>query len=276
MRSYREFVHARREAALHEFAVGDNASAPGARIVILRTAFWRSEGSQRIIWLTSFAPLRMTTIRVAYKRRHGAVPVHGAGMLKAPVNGNPARPPGFEANLFRPRGVASIIEIAEVLAGKNIPIAVEKGQTQVLGQSLELAPVVGVVGEDGVVFDARADEVVIARIVQIGALEARRRNFVDPQRFDPGVANIARVGGTGHAAEAVRHRTAITGGQKLPLLQGEVRQLVDADEDELGTLIAIDIVLVAAVAEARGRAVLPGNDALRFVVAAIRITRYVS
>src|SRR5260370_9008862 len=65
------------------------------------------------------------------------MPVDRAGMLEAPVDGNPPRPPRFEAYFFRPRSVPPIIENIEILAGENVPIAFEKRAAQMLGQRFE-------------------------------------------------------------------------------------------------------------------------------------------
>ena len=110
--------------------------------------------------------------------------------------------------------------------------------------------------------------------------------MIDPQRFYPGVADVARVGRAGHvranglpcplAACVCLDGAAIAAGQKLPLFQREVRQLIDADEQKLRALVLVHVVFVAAIAEARCRAVLPRDDMLRFVVLAIVRLRYVA
>src|SRR5579859_6854322 len=96
-----------------------------------------------------------------------------------------------------------------------------------------------------------------------------------PTALHPGVADVAGIGSASHAGNdgllaAVGalekfDRTAVAAAEKLPLLEREVRQLVDADEQELGALVAVDVVFVAAVAEPRGRAVFPGDDVLGVV-----------
>src|SRR2546427_9150926 len=139
------------------------------------------------------------------------MPVNGAGMLKSPVDGNPPRQPGVEPNFLRPRRVTPDIEDVEVLPGKDVSIAVEKRAPQVFRQGFERAAVLDVVGGNGVVIDARADEVVVARIVQIPTLEARRGLLIDPQRFDPGVTDVSGIRSGRHVAEASRHTTAIAG-----------------------------------------------------------------
>src|ERR1700704_4500661 len=83
--------------------------------------------------------------------------------------------------------------------------------------------------------------------------------------------NVAGVTRPRHARKASRNRTAIARSQELPLLQRKVSQLVEPDEQELRTLIAINIVLVAAVTKARGRAITPSNDGLCFVVAPVQL-----
>src|SRR5579875_235450 len=56
----------------------------------------------------------------------GGVPVDGGGMLEAPVNGNPARPPGFGGDGFGAKDVGGGVEIGKILAGENGRVAVEK------------------------------------------------------------------------------------------------------------------------------------------------------
>src|SRR5579864_6704764 len=177
------------------------------------------------------------------------MPIHGTGMLEAPINRNPARPPRLEANLLGPSRVAAVIENIEVLSRENVPIALKKRQAQVFGQRLERAPIVGVVRVNGIVVDPRANEVVVARIVQISALETRGRHFVHPQSLDPSVADVAGVRCSSHAAKSVRSGAAVARSKKLPLLESEMCQLVDADKDKFGALIPVDVVFVAAVAE---------------------------
>src|SRR5690242_20587085 len=197
-------------------------------------------------------------------------------MLEAPINRNPARPPRLEANLLGPRGVAAVIENIEILPRENVPIALEKRQSQIFGQRFEGAPIVGVVRINGIVINPRTNKVVVARIIQISALETRGRHFVHPQSLDPSVADVAGVRGSGHAAKSVRSGATVAGSKKLPLLESEMRQLVDADKDKFGALIAVDVVFVAAVAETCRRAVVPGDDALGFVVAAVKIVRHIA
>jgi hypothetical protein len=84
-------------------------------------------------------------------------------MLEAPVDGDPAGPPGFEAQLFGARGVAREIENVEILAGENVPVAIEKGAAQMLGERGKGLLICLVVGVDRIVSQARADERVVAR-----------------------------------------------------------------------------------------------------------------
>src|SRR6266571_166419 len=214
------------------------------------------------------------------------MPIDRAGMLEAPINRNPARPPRFEPEPFWARGVASILENVEILPGEDVPVALKKRAAQMLRQRLEVAAVFGIVGVNGVVVEPRANEIVIARVVQFRPLEARRRHVINPQRLDPGVADVPRVRRAGHARHdslprvlAVRidaPRAAVARSEELPLLQREVRQLVEADEQKLRALVLVNVVLVAAVAEARGRTVCPGHDVLRFAVALVKSARHVA
>src|SRR6266571_2595446 len=207
---------------------------------------------------------------------HGAMPIDRAGMLEAPINRNPARPPRFESELFRARGVTSILENVEILPGEDVPVALKKRAAQMFRQRFQRAPVFGVFGVNGVVVEPRANEIVIPRVVQFRPLKARRRNVIDPQRFDPGVADVPRVRRAGHGAKASRHGAAVARSEKLPLLQREVRELVETDEQELRALILVNVVLVAAVAEARGRTVFPGYEVLRFVVTLVKSARHIA
>jgi hypothetical protein len=47
-------------------------------------------------------------------------------MLEAPINRNPARPPGLQVDFFSANYVARVIEAVKILAGEDVPIAVEK------------------------------------------------------------------------------------------------------------------------------------------------------
>src|SRR6266581_2240452 len=144
-----------------------------------------------------------------------------------------------------------------------------------LRQRFESAAVFRVVGVNRIVVEPGANEMVVARIVQIRALESQRRLVIHPKRFHPGVADVSRVRRTGHARHdslprvfPVRvnlHWAAVARGEELPLLQSEMRELINSDEKKLRALVLINIVLVAAVAETRGRSVFPGNDMLRCV-----------
>src|SRR5579872_7299518 len=133
-----------------------------------------------------------------------------------------------------------------------------------------------VVCVNGIVAEPCANEIVVVRVVQLGPLESRRRRVVHPQGLDPGVADVAGIRRSGHARKRTRNRAAIARSEKLPLLQREVREFVNADEEKFGALIAIDVVFVAAKAEARGRAIAPGYDVLGFVVTFVRIARHIA
>src|SRR5579859_4346639 len=197
-------------------------------------------------------------------------------MLKTPVNRNPARPPGLEAQLLGAHGVAAELEDVEILPGENVPVAIQKRPAQMFRQSFERAAVLGVVGVNRIVGQLGANEIVVARVVQLRPLEARRRRVIDPQRFHPGVANIAGIAGAGHARNALWNWAAIARREKLPLLQREVRQLIEPNEEKLRALILVDIIFVAAIAEARGRTVVPGDDVLGFIVSAVERARHVA
>ncbi len=158
------------------------------------------------------------------------MPVHGAGMLKAPVDRDPARPPWLETQGFGAHGVAAELEDVEILPGENVPVAFEKGAAQMFGQRFERAMVRGVVGVNRIVGNLRANKRVVFGIVNLRPLESRRRRMIDPQCLHPGVTDVAGVAGAGHARNAAGHRTAIARSEKLPLVQGEVRELIEPDE----------------------------------------------
>src|SRR5579863_3799329 len=62
------------------------------------------------------------------------MPVDRAGMLKTPVNRDPARPPGLEAQLLGAHGVAAELEDVEILPGENVPVAIQKRPAQMFRQ----------------------------------------------------------------------------------------------------------------------------------------------
>src|SRR5271165_3022856 len=133
-------------------------------------------------------------------------------MLEAPVDGDPARPPRLQTKFFRSRGVPANFKDVEVLSGENVPVAVEEGAAEMFRQGFESAAIVRVVSENGVVFEFSADEIVLAGVVKFRTIEACGRNFVDPQSLDPGVADVAGVGGAGHVADAAGDGAAVAGG----------------------------------------------------------------
>jgi hypothetical protein len=62
----------------------------------------------------------------------------------------------------------------------------------------------------------------------------------------------------------------------LPLAQRKHRQLVNANEKKFRALILVNVVLALAVAEARGRTVLPRDQVLRFLKTLVKLARDVS
>src|SRR6266850_5514038 len=181
------------------------------------------------------------------------MPIHGARVVESPVDRNPARPPRFEPNFLGPRSVTAKLENVEVLTGENVPVAFEKCAPQMLRQRFEGSAVLRIVGVDRVVVQPRANEIVVAMVVQFRALEPRRWNVIHPKRFHPGVADVSRVRRAGHLAADAACGTAVARRQKLPLLQCEVRRLIQSYEQKLRALILVNVVLVAAVTESRCR-----------------------
>src|SRR5208282_3349551 len=80
----------------------------------------------------------------------------------------------------------------------------------------------------------------------------------------------------GHVGKCAGHGTPIARSEKLPLLEGEERQLVNADEKIFGALILVDVVFAFAVAEARRRTIPPRDDVLRVVEGAIEFARNIA
>src|SRR5438270_8426039 len=70
--------HARRKAGLHKFAVGDDAAVDNTI---------------------------SSCCAVCHRYRNRAMPIHRTGMLKSPVDRNPARPPRLEPQFFRSKRV---------------------------------------------------------------------------------------------------------------------------------------------------------------------------
>src|SRR5258708_34459537 len=100
--------------------------------------------------------------------------------------------------------------------------------------------------------------------------------MIDPQRLHPGMPDVAGIARPRHARKTLRDGAAIARSQKLPLLQRKMRQLVEPDEQELRTLILVNIIFVATVPEARRRAVDPRNNMLGFVVTLIEAPRHIA
>jgi hypothetical protein len=111
------------------------------------------------------------------------MPIHGAGMLKAPIDRNPARPPGLEPQLFGAHGVAAELEDIEILAGENIPVAVQKRAPQMFGQRGKRAVVRRIISVNRIVRKLGAYEIVVARIIKLGSIESSRRLMIDPRAF---------------------------------------------------------------------------------------------
>src|SRR5208337_5022134 len=199
------------------------------------------------------------------------MPIHRARMLESPVNRNPPRPPRLHPNLFRPRRVSPNFKQVEVLPRENVPVSIQKSFPQLFRQRLQRLPVIQVVRINRIVFHPRAYEVVILRIVLLRPLESRRRLLVDPQRLHPRVPNVPRVRRPRHARKSSWNRAPVPRGQKLPLLQSEVRQLIYPDEQKLRALVLVNIILIPAVPKSRRRSIRPRNDVLGFVVAFVQI-----
>src|SRR5579864_993310 len=106
-------------------------------------------------------------------------------MLEAPVNRDPAGPPGFfaksGADLLGSPDVARIVKAIEILAGEDVPAAVEKRAPQMGRQRAQHLQVVLVARVDGVVANSRGNEIVVGGIVLRGTLHAGRGLLVNPQ-----------------------------------------------------------------------------------------------
>jgi hypothetical protein len=86
-------------------------------------------------------------------------------MLKSPVDRDPARPPWLEPQLLGAHGVAAELKDIEVLPRENVPVALEKGATEMFRQRLERAMIRLVVRVDRIIGKPGANEIVIALVV---------------------------------------------------------------------------------------------------------------
>src|SRR5271170_2870173 len=143
------------------------------------------------------------------------VPIRGGGMLEAPIHRDPARGPRLQVCLLGADYVAREIEAIEILAGEDVPIAVEKRTPQMRRQRAQSFQVMLVARVDRIVGDARGNEIVIGWIVLGGIFHAGRGLLVNPQRFDPGVADVAGIRRRGHARKRAGHWTTVAAGQEL-------------------------------------------------------------
>src|SRR2546427_10686701 len=96
------------------------------------------------------------------------------------------------------------------------------------------------------------------------------------------------AGGTLSIHRALTQAWPVLPGLVAPAMQGnvpeteqrlrerEVRQLVEPDKQKFGALILVDVAVVAAEAKARGGAVVPGDQPLRFIEAAVQTARNVA
>src|SRR5579863_1296195 len=246
-----------------------SVTGSGIRQVVRRMA------SARFVRLGIREPVTLLLRHLRRKIRRGRVPINRGGMLESPVHGNPARPPFFGGNSFGANHAARRIEIREILPRENAPVAVEKRAPVKIRQLLQTFQVRRIVRVNWIVPDARGDERVIVRVV-FARLHSRRGLLVDEKRFHPRVPDVSGIRRARHTRTRVAHRTAIAAGEKLPLAQREMRQLVNADEKEFARLILVNIIFALRIAEARGRAVVPGDRVLRFVERAIQLARHVA
>ena len=114
---------------------------------------------------------------------------------------------GFQSIVSARADVARYVEIIEILAGENVPVAVEKCAAQVRRQRGERLQIILIGGVDGIVGDARGDEIVIGGIVALRIFHSGGGLLINPQRLHPGVADVAGIRGAGH----VRKRSARSG-----------------------------------------------------------------
>src|SRR5947207_3717948 len=194
------------------------------------------------------------------------MPIHRTIMLKSPVNRNPTWQPRLQPQIFGTRSVAANFKYVKILPGENVPIPVQERAPQMFRQRFERAAIFCIVGVYRVVVQPRANEIVFLRIVIPGALESSGRSVIHPQSFYPGMTDVSRIRRAGHARKTSRHRATIARSQKLPLLQSEMRELIQPDEQKFRTLVLINVILVSAIAETRSRTVQPGHHMFCFVV----------
>src|SRR6267154_2066839 len=149
-----------------------------------------------------------------------------------------------------------------------------------LRQRRKRAVIRRIVRVNRIVGQLRANKLVFAlvliAVVDLRPLESRRRLMVNPQRLHPRMPDVAGVASSSHGRETARNGATVARSKKLPLLQGEMRQFIEPDEQELGALILVNVIFIAAVTKARCRSSVPGDDMLRLVVTPIQRARDVA
>ena len=166
-------------------------------------------------------------------RRHRPVPIHRARMLKSPINRNPPRRPLLQPQTLRPRRVPPHLKQIEILPLQNRPIPFQKRPPQPVRQRRQCLLIIHVIRINRIVLNPRPHKLILVRIVKLRPLKSRRRHPVHPQRLHPRMPDIPRVRRPRHAATllpcspAYIRRAAIPRCQKLPLLQREMRQLIN-------------------------------------------------
>ena len=173
------------------------------------------------------------------------------------------------------RRVPPHIEKIEILPGEDVPIAFEKRLPQMSRQRVQRLQIIRVVAIERIIGNGGANEGVIGGIILPRTVHPRRRPLIHPKRLHPGVPDIAGVCRRGHIGSRPRNRAAIAAGEKLPLAQREVRELVNTDKEKFRALVLVDVVFACGIAEASGRAIVPGDHVLRFVVTLIDVARHV-
>src|SRR5256885_14330550 len=100
--------------------------------------------------------------------------------------------------------------------------------------------------------------------------------MIHPECFHPCVPDISWIRRASHARKTSPYGTPVARRQELPLLQREMRQLIEPDEQEFRALVLVNVILITAIAKARRRTVQPRHYVLRFVVTLVKLARHIA
>ena len=152
-------------------------------------------------------------------------------------------------------------EFAEVLTGVDVPIPVEMGSPQLLGQGFELPDVVGIgIKQHLIIVNARRDEKVVVRVLVF------RIQPVDKKPLDPGMPDVAGVAGVVHARRKILSGGTVAGGEKSHLFLREMRGFLKPYHGIFLPLVLVNILQRIAVTELDARTVGESEYALGGIV----------